>query len=115
MVALSQRNVTALTLVCGLAVILAAARPGPAAADEGEGTQSEGAEPCIVGHRFEPGPIVNGHYRQPTRAEFEARMRELQALKERSAGSCSAPSLSPKGGDMASGTSPAAAPATPKR
>jgi hypothetical protein len=115
MVALTRRTVTALTLVCTLAVMLAVARPGPAAADEREGTQSEGTEPCVVGHRFEPGPIVDGHYRQPTRAEFEARMRELRALSRGSAGSCSGPSLSTKGGDMASGTSPAAAPATPKR
>jgi hypothetical protein len=115
MVVLSRPIVTALTLVCGLAVMLPVARPGSAAADHGEDTQSEGTEPCIVGHRFEPGPIVDGHYRQPTRAEFEARTRELRALSQRSAGSCFAPSLSSTGGDMASGTSPTSAPATPKR
>jgi hypothetical protein len=115
MVALPRRIVTTLTLVCGLAVMLAVARPGQAAADDGEGTQPEGTGPCIVGHRFEPGPIVDGHYRQPTRAEFEARMRELRTLSERSAGACSAPSRLSKSGDMASGTSPASAPANPKR
>lgn len=40
---------------------------------------SDGTEPCVTGHRFELGPIVNGHRRQPTPGEFEARMRELRA------------------------------------
>src|ERR1700686_643741 len=93
MVALSRRIVTALTLACGLSAVLAVAQPGPAAADGSAGTPSEGTGPCVVGHRFEPGPIVGGHYRQPTRAEFEARTRELRALSQRSAGSCSAPAL----------------------
>jgi hypothetical protein len=43
---------------------------------------------------------VNGHYRQPAPAEFEARMRQLQALYQESAGSCS---LYGKAGDVASG------------
>jgi hypothetical protein len=111
MVAASRRYVAALTLACGLAVILVVAQPGAAAADEGEGTQSEGAQPCIVGHRFEPGPIVGGHNRQPTRAEFEARTQELRTLIE----SCPAPLLSSTAGHLASDTRPGSAILTPKR
>jgi hypothetical protein len=113
MVARSLKIVTASTLACSLAVMLTIAGPGRAAADDGEGTQSDGT-PCIIGHRFEPGPIVDGHYRQPTRGEFEARMRELRALSQRGAGSCLARSLSSTDGDMASGTSPTSALRTPK-
>jgi len=108
MVAPSKRIVAALALACGLSAVLAVARPAPASADS-EGPQSDRTQPCIVGHRFEPGPIVDGHYRQPTRAEFEARTRELRALIQRSAGSCSAPPLTPTAGDMASGARPASA------
>ena len=36
---------------------------------------------CATGHLFEPGPIVNGHHRQPTQAEIETRTRELWASK----------------------------------
>jgi hypothetical protein len=46
-----------------------------------------GLKPCVTGHRFEPGPIVNGHARQPTLAEIEERTRELWASKA-SAGFC---------------------------
>jgi hypothetical protein len=46
-----------------------------------------GLKPCVTGHRFEPGPIVNGHARQPTPAEIEERTRELWASKA-SAGFC---------------------------
>jgi hypothetical protein len=115
MIARSRQIVTALTLACSLAATLAVAQPSPAAADDGGGIQSEGTAPCVVGHRFEPGPIVAGHYRQPTRAEFEERTRELRALSQRSAGSCSAQQLSSTAGDMASGTKPPSALATPKR
>ena len=38
-----------------------------------------GPQPVAVGHRFEPGPIVYGHHRQPTRNEIEERMHELAA------------------------------------
>ena len=31
-----------------------------------------------MGVKFEPGPIVNGHPRQPTAKEFEARMQVLR-------------------------------------
>ena len=92
MVALSRRVVTALTLGCGLSAMLTITQPGWAATDIGEGAQSVGAVPCVIGHhQFEPGPIVGGHNRQPTPAEFEARTRELMAWSQRSAGSCSSP------------------------
>jgi hypothetical protein len=45
--------------------------------------------PCVIWHRFVPGPIVNGHRRQPTPSEVEARLRELQALSKMNAGACS--------------------------
>jgi hypothetical protein len=41
-----------------------------------------GTESCVIWHRFEPGPIVNGHRRQPTPGEVEARTRELRALSK---------------------------------
>jgi hypothetical protein len=112
MVALSRRIVAALTLACGLAATLAVAQPGSAAVEDGESTQSAGAPPCIVGHRFEPGPIVDGHNRQPTRAEFEARTRELRTLVESS--SCSARLLSSTAGNLASDTMPGSAIPTSK-
>jgi hypothetical protein len=43
---------------------------------------------CIIGHRFEPGPIVNGHNRQPTPAEIESRTQQLLAWRQASAGAC---------------------------
>jgi hypothetical protein len=94
MVAQSRRPVRGLTFACSLLAMLAGAQSAPAAADGSEGTQFGRTEPCIVGHRFEPGPIVGGHYRQPTQAEFEARKRELLARSQGSGGRCSAPPLS---------------------
>jgi hypothetical protein len=112
MVTLTRRIVTALTLACGLSVMLAVAQPGRAAADDSEGMQSEGTNPCVVGHRFEPGPIVEGHNRQPTPGEFEARTRELRALSQRGTGSCSASLMV---GDSALGMRPTFALPTPQR
>jgi hypothetical protein len=43
---------------------------------------------CGTGCRFEPGPIVNGHHRQPTPREIEARLQRLQALNKARACSC---------------------------
>jgi hypothetical protein len=63
----------------GLTLIFA----GNAAARTGEGT-----EPCVTGHRFEPGPIVNGHHRQPTLDEIEARTQQLRAWNSAGPGSC---------------------------
>jgi hypothetical protein len=42
---------------------------------------------CITAHLFAPGPIVNGHHRQPTQAEIEERTWEL-AAGQASAGPC---------------------------
>ena len=44
--------------------------------------------PCIIEHRFEPGPIVNGHHRQPTLGEVEARTQQLQAFSKPTADFC---------------------------
>jgi hypothetical protein len=44
--------------------------------------------PCVIGHGFEQGPIVNGHHRQPTQSEIDARAQELWARRKTSAGSC---------------------------
>jgi hypothetical protein len=63
----------------GLIVIFA----GSAAAGTGNH-----AAPCVIGHRFEPGPIVNGHNRQPTPAEVEARTQRLRAWNIAGAASC---------------------------
>lgn len=68
----------AVTLVYSLFAVIAVAPPSSAAADSLGEAKFEGTAPC--GHRFEPGPIVNGHSRQPTPAEFEARRQELQML-----------------------------------
>jgi hypothetical protein len=46
------------------------------------------AEPCVIVHQFEPGPIVNGHHRQPTPGEIETRMQELRARSNTEAGPC---------------------------
>ena len=48
----------------------------------------DAAEPCAIVHPFEPGPIVNGHHRQPTQGEIEARMQELRARHDAEAGPC---------------------------
>ena len=53
----------------GLILIFA----GNAAAGTGNHTA-----PCVIGHRFEPGPVVNGHNRQPAPAEVEARTQQLR-------------------------------------
>ncbi len=50
--------------------------------------------PCAVWHRFVPGPIVNGHRRQPTPGEVEARLRELEALRKMNPATCPAMPLS---------------------
>ncbi len=63
-----------------LGLILISAQAAPA--------QTAGAPSCITGHKFEPGPIVNGHHRQPTTGEIEARTRELRARISMSADSC---------------------------
>ena len=98
---LSRRTVVTLAVSLGLYASLTIAVPDPAAADNNNRPQlssharsattqtSDATEPCILGHRFEPGPIVNGHNRQPTSAEIEARTEELWEWNRTNAGSCS--------------------------
>jgi hypothetical protein len=115
MIAPSPRIASALAFACGVVALLAVAQQGSAAPDGNDGAQLARTPPCGVGHRFEPGPIVDGHYRQPTRAEFEARTRELQAMNQRTAGSCAAPPPASTAGEMASETRPGSAVPIPQR
>jgi hypothetical protein len=80
-VAMRRRTVIALSLAYSLASY-ALPYLGLAAVYDGKYLQLAGSESCVVGHRFEPGPIVEGHNRQPTQPEFSARMRKLHALTE---------------------------------
>jgi hypothetical protein len=80
MVEPSRTNRFAPTLVLALLAVIAVATPSFAAADFGGESNFGGTHVC--GRRFEPGPIVDGHNRQPTLAEFAARIRELHALSE---------------------------------
>ena len=66
-----------------------------AAVYDGKHQQLAESESCVVGHRFEPGPNVDGHHRQPTPLEFDARMRELRALAETGGGSSNGRACSP--------------------
>jgi hypothetical protein len=54
-------------------------------------TDDEG-EFCLSGHRFAPGPVVNGRHRQPTQREIEARMRELRRSSATKVDRCAATS-----------------------
>jgi hypothetical protein len=65
--------VPTLTLVL---FVIAVVLPCSAAADSRAGPRFEATASILCAHRFEPGPIVNGHNRQPTPAEFEARIRQ---------------------------------------
>ena len=80
MVDRSRANRFAPTLVLALFAVIAVATPSLAAADDGGESNFAGTHVC--GHKFEPGPFVDGHNRQPTPAEFAARIRELHALSE---------------------------------
>ena len=64
-----------LTLASVLFVI-AVLLPWSAGADSRAGPRFEANASNLCAHRFEPGPIVKGHNRQPTPAEFEARIRQ---------------------------------------
>ena len=75
------RVATACVVALVVGLILMSTRA--ATAQTGDGPKS-----CLTGHRFEPGPIVNGHHRQPTQIEIEARTQELWAGSKTSAGSC---------------------------
>jgi hypothetical protein len=72
----------ATVFVAALAVGLILISAPAATAQTGDGIKL-----CVTGHRFEPGPIVNGHHRQPTQGEIEARTQELWARSKTSAGS----------------------------
>jgi hypothetical protein len=50
-----------------LALGLALTSAGDAMAETGGGIK-----PCIIEHQFEPGPIVNGHHRQPKLGEVDS-------------------------------------------
>jgi len=43
---------------------------------------------CIARPRFDPGPIVNGHHRQPTQQEINLRIQELHDWTRAEAGAC---------------------------
>jgi hypothetical protein len=87
-----------------LAAMLAAAQPDTTAAEDHGAIPLQARCVCIVGHRFEPGPIVGGHNRQPTIREFQARMQELWELEQRDAYSCAG---SPVGNEAIMQPSPA--------
>ena len=91
-------------LILALAAVLAAAQSDPAAAEDSGAIPLRAANGCIVGHRFEPGPIVNGNHRQPTAREFEARMRVLRELEQTGASRCAG---SPVGNKAIARPSPA--------
>jgi hypothetical protein len=67
--------------VLAFGLILISARS--ATAQTGEGTR-----PYVIRRRFELGTIVNGHHRQPTFDEIEARTRELWAPSKTGSGAC---------------------------
>jgi hypothetical protein len=71
-----------------IVALLAAARPDSAAAEDRGAIPLQGRTPCMVRHRFEPGPIVGGHNRQPTVREFQARMALLLEFEQREADRC---------------------------
>src|ERR1700757_5262174 len=62
--------------------LLAAALPDSATAEERSAIPIQAETSCVVGHRFEPGPIVGGRNRQPTVREFQARKAQLRELKQ---------------------------------
>src|ERR1700751_129250 len=75
-------------IIFALAAILAAAQADAATAEDRGAIPLQARSGCIVGHRFTPGPIAGGHNRQPTIAEFQARMRELWELEQSDAYPC---------------------------
>lgn len=71
-------------MVIGLGLLLVLAQA--ASAEPGDGREACAAQPPV-----RQGPIVNGRQRQPTQAEFEARMRELRAASRLGLSPCAAP------------------------
>src|SRR5580692_8193310 len=76
------RFLVATVFVAALAVGLLLVSDPTATAQTGNGIKA-----CTTGHRFEPGPIVDGRHRQPTQGEIEARTEVQWALRKTSAGS----------------------------
>jgi hypothetical protein len=74
--------------IFAVAAALAAVQPVPAAAEDSGAIALRAPNGCIVGYRFEPGPIVKGYRRQPTVREFQARMLVLRELGQRDASRC---------------------------
>jgi hypothetical protein len=74
--------------IFALTAILVAAQANPAAAESGVATLLHAPNTCVAGHRFEPVPILEGHNRQPTVREFQARMQELRELAQGDASRC---------------------------
>ncbi len=73
----------ATVFVGGLALGLILISARSVTAQTGDGTRR-----YMIGRRFEPGPMVNGHHRQPTSAEIEARTREVWARSKTGSGAC---------------------------
>jgi hypothetical protein len=70
-------------------IVMTASAPGFISNSAWAATAQSGGEikPCFTAHLFSPGPIVNGHHRQPTQVEIEERTWELSVSKA-SAHSC---------------------------
>jgi hypothetical protein len=86
---LMVRRLHGLTLSLVVTIFVNALFPGLLSISTQAATAETGVgiTACATGHLFEPGPIVNGHHRQPTQVEIETRTRELWASKM-NGGSC---------------------------
>jgi hypothetical protein len=84
--------------ILALAAMQAAAQPGLAAAEGRGATALPAPSGCMIGHRFEPGPIVGGRNRQPSLREFQERMAQLSQLEQSDASRCAALQPSVAGG-----------------
>jgi hypothetical protein len=83
--------------ILALAAMLVAAQ-SDLTATQGRGAASLPApSSCMIRHRFEPGPIVEGHNRQPTLREFHARMAQLSQLELGDVSRCAEPQPSSDG------------------
>jgi hypothetical protein len=74
--------------IFALVALLAGAWADLALAEDRGAIPDRARTECMVGHRFEAGPIVGGHNRQPTVREFQARMAQLRELEQRDANRC---------------------------
>lgn len=91
-------------LIFALAAMLATAKLDLAVAEDPGVIPVRAPNGCIVGHRFEPGPIVKGYHRQPTAREFQARLQVLREFEQTDASRCA---RSLPGNRMATQPSPA--------